>query len=180
MDNIGWLVGILEGEGCFSLARGMKGKRYFNVTVSIINTDILIISECKKIIDGITGGNCKIRKHSKPSQFKQCYKLVVEGFDIVKKLLQVVTPYIIGNKKPEANLILDFVTRRININGNKKKRPHYTYEDEKYILAYQALKNESVETIRSLPHVGNDIVRTDDINKTSELSRNRIAPFITE
>lgn len=178
MDKISWLVGIIEGGGCFSIARGGNAKKYFNVTVSVINTDMLIISECKKIIDGITGGNCKIRNHSQREHYKKCYKLVVEGFIILQKLLQVVNPYIVGNKKPEADLLLNFINRRIVINGNRQRKPDYTIDDEKYLLAYRALKNESVETIRSLSQVDNDIVRTDAINKTSELFGNRIAPLL--
>lgn len=179
IDKINWLVGILEGEGSLCMCKGHRNRngwdlRHFNITIAITNTDLLILSECKIIIDGITGGNCKIRdKADKKNKGKKCFNLVVEGFAILTILLKRITPYIIGEKKAQAELILQFLKRRELVKGNKKKSPKYTEEDLKYLEAMSALKQtESVETIRFSTRTVDDIVRAARINKGAELGRN--------
>jgi len=172
IDKINWLVGIVEGEGCLSLVSGGK-HNFFNLTIAITNTDLLILSECKKIIDSITNSNCKIREHSDERQ-RRCYKLVVEGQEVIKKLLDAITPLIIGNKRPQAELMLQFVNRRLTLRNGKKKSPKYTEEDKKYLYAMKSLKNiiEPVETVRFLSHRDKDTVRALAIKETNEFGRN--------
>lgn len=174
IDKINWLVGIIEGEGCIAL--NYSGKNLcFNMTVTITNTDLLILYECKKIIDSITNSDCKIREHSDERK-RQCYRLVVSGQTTIKILLETIIPLIVGNKKPQAELLLQFINRRLSVRAGKKKSPKYTEEDLKYLEAMKTLRNilEPVETVRFLSRTDKDTVRTLAINETNELGRNAL------
>ena len=174
--KISWLAGIIEGEGCFCMCKGGIC-HFFNLTISIGNTDLLILNECKLIIDEITQGNSKLR-NNKSGRNRNMYHLVVEGQIILKRLIETILPYIIGEKKAQAELMLQFINRRIIIKGNKKKSPTYTDEDKKYLEAMKALKSTtiSVETERSLSFNKDKVtVRPNRIFEGLETNRNDLS-----
>ena len=178
--ELGWLVGIVEGEGCLSMTRKKSRKNRFAISFNISNSDIILIQKCKEIIDQIIGRECAIIRHSVAKlYYKPVYRVWLYTFEDMKKFLEVIIPMMFSDKKLQAEIMLRFVTRRLLLNSVKShfpKSPEYTKEDFKYLEAMKSAKNiiKSVETIRSLSPRDNDIVRAATISKIAELCRNDI------
>lgn len=177
-NKISWLVGIIEGEGCFSIAKGYKKSTYFNVTINITNTDIFLLRECESIVKDILECNCRIRNRKENYNVKKRSDLVIEGLENISNFITKIKSFIIGEKKLQAEIMLSYVNRRLLLRKNNKS-PKCDSEDEKYYKAISVLKHltEPVETIRFLSHWDNDIVRTANIDKIAEMGRN--VPFLT-
>jgi hypothetical protein len=181
-SELGWLVGFIEGEGCFCMTHKTSGtKNSVHSSFNVTNTDPLLIQKAKHIIDEIVGYKVSVIRHPvmKPC-YKPIWRLWIESCKGLSIFIKTILPYLVGEKRLQASIMLQFVDRRIQLRGDNYKAPKYTEEDWKYLEAMKAVKNtkESVETIRSLSHVDKDIVRTEDITKTSELSGNRIAQHL--
>jgi len=177
--KLAWLSGIIEGEGCFSLNSAGKDKGYFVYCISITNTDLVLLEKCVEILKEI-GIKTRIKGRNKeiPNRRKR-YDAKVEGLDNIKLTIEKIFPYIFGQKKLQAELMLSFVNRRIKVlKDNKGKSPRrrvYDSIDYSYLEAMKALKAESVETTRFPSQEDEDIVRTAHIYKSAELGRNDLA-----
>lgn len=181
MDNkvkLAWLIGIVEGEGCFSVAKGGKNRKHFVFAISITNTDLVLLSKCKEIIEEDMEIKVKIRKRNKVIKNRRArYDLVINSIERCIKFITIALPYLVGEKHQQAELMLQFLKRRKKIKdcGRKGHSACYTPEDDCYLESIRALKNitESVETITfPILNKDEDRVRATRINKGVELSRN--------
>lgn len=179
--ELGWLVGIIEGEGCFSMTRKKSRKNRFAISFNISNSDIILIQKCKIIIDQIIGRDCSIVRHSVAKvYYKPVYRVWLYTFEDMKKLLEAIIPIMVSDKRLQAEIMFSFVSRRLTLNADRNRfplAPEYTQEDFNYLEAMKSAKNiiKSVETIRSLSLGDNDIVRAATISKIAELCRNDVA-----
>jgi hypothetical protein len=178
--KLAWLVGIFEGEGSFSLSRSRKRYAFFNLNIRITNTDLMLLRECKEIAEKEIGiktsinGRNKIIENRKPR-----YDLLIYSLESGFKFLSAILPYLIGEKKAQAQLLIQFLNRRLAIKkaGLRARNAAYTEEDKAYYTAIKALRKitEPVETERSLSHEDKVTVRTANINKIADLSRNDLS-----
>lgn len=118
--NIGYLLGLIDGEGSYQLSvdygkRRKDGgrKRYFTPQTSIFNSDPRIIDKCVEILKELDitfhVWTPKLTKGHTPVT-----RIVVHGIGRNKKLLDIVTKYPHG-KLERAKLLLAFVDRRLSI-----------------------------------------------------------------
>ncbi len=137
--NIGYLLGIIDGEGSYQLTvdygkRDENGgrKRYFTPQTSIFNSDPKIIDKCVQILRelGITFHvwTPKLTKGHSPVT-----RIVVHGIGRNKKLLDIVTKYPHG-KLDRANILLAFVDRRLSIPKEELHGIAETYSEIEYEL----------------------------------------------
>ncbi len=181
--KLSWLAGIVEGEGCFSLVKGGKTKNYFSVFVSITNTDLIMLNECQSIIKEAIGIPSKIVKRKKviPNR-KLRYDIHIQGFEKCLKFIEVILPFMKTQKKLQAELLGQFLKRRLFIrnSGRKGWKAEYTSEDTKFLEAMKSLKSmtESVETERSLSHVDKVTVRAARIIEGADSSRNDLGAYL--
>ena len=171
--ELNWLDGIIEGEGCFWMGQKKGTRQRFSVSFDVCNTDLLIIQKCSKIMSEIIGKECKIINHK--NRFKGIYRVWIYNFPNIGKFIKIILPYMVGIKKLQAQIILQFIERRNRLNKLYKRPPAYTSEDMKYLAAFKATREyitKSVETIRSSSQVDGDIVRAATISKIAELGRN--------
>ena len=176
--ELSWLVGLIEGEGCFSLTRGSDSKKKrFKISFNITNSDLVLIQKSKEIIEKIIGEKCKVCKHQvKKGHYRDMFRVWLYTLGKLQKFITVIYPYLVGGKKLEAQILLQFVERRLSL-LDKSKFPYskvYTEEDMKYLYAMRAAKAKSVETIRSASYRDDDIVRAARINEGAELGRNNL------
>lgn len=136
--ELGWLCGILEGEGTISLTarkKSWKGWSGFgvDVNVTIVNTDAGIIEGCAKIFRkmGVEGHLCehKYRPGTKLSVLndmtvvrgKPILAISLSRMSTIKLILEKLYPHFRGDKQHRARLMLDFIVRRLHFIQNKGK-----------------------------------------------------------
>ena len=179
--KLAWLAGILEGEGSLALNKAGNKRKHFVFSISITNTDLMILNECVSILKNI---GVETHLHKRKVYFenrKIGYNLNINGIDNLIKMINAIMPYLIGQKKSQANLMLEFLIRRKTIMdnniGNSARRIAYDEVDYSYLKAFQDLKSitESVETARFLSLRDKDTVRTATIIKIADSSRNDLS-----
>jgi hypothetical protein len=118
--EIGWLAGIIDGEGsiahyyCVRKNRpDLKKSPIYGVY--IINSDLGILEKVKSIYNRLgLFANINIKSSSRKNreesfhQTKTCYELVVRRRNDVELLLKTVTPHLVGYKKDKALKLLSF------------------------------------------------------------------------
>lgn len=176
--KLAWLAGIMEGEGCFSINSAGKNRNYFVYCISITNTDLIILQKCVSILKEI-GIGVRIKSRNKQIKNRRMrYDLKIEGIKKMICFINAINPYIVGQKKMQAELMLNFLKRRLKIidfnKGKSPRRRAYDIVDYSYLEAMKKLRDitVSVETERSLSLWDKVTVRAANINKIAETSRN--------
>jgi len=181
--NIAYLAGIIDGEGSiyiFSRDNNKSGQSTSPaVHMSITNTNIPLLERCKEIIEKeiiLTSLNRKIFDSQNGTKGRTCFKLVVSNYRHLISILTAVLPYLVA-KKLQALLAIEFASMASRKGVITRAKQIEMMQKMKFLNKHNLT---SVETIRSLSHVENDIVRAADMDKTAELSGNRIAPLLAE
>lgn len=126
--RLAWLAGIIEGEGSITLNVRRKKWRGWNgvgidLGIQVVNTDAYIIEECVAIIEGIVGVAPKIcERNAIPARYttdgtiwkqnRQMLAIHVSKMSHIKAIIENLMPYMIGEKKARARLIVKFIDRR--------------------------------------------------------------------
>lgn len=116
--EIGYIAGIIDGEGCIFLRR-YKGGTHCNITVGNISEELI-----DWLAEKILGGNKKVA-HRKI--YRNCYYYVISSNHILIALLQVIMPHL-KVKKKQAELLLQF----LKLQRARKRVPIYDYEKHRY------------------------------------------------
>ena len=163
-QELGWLAGIIDGEGYIGL-RDCKNHKYiwFRPEIMIINTDPAIIKKTQRIMRKL-GVNPYIRTgHNGKKKAKMYYKVQTKNLTKSLLLLKPLLPYLTGNKEQRAKYIIEFCESRLNrckqgINKNKKP---YTDRELKLVQLCQSLQTRGrvSETIREARLRSNQIVK---------------------
>ncbi len=122
--DIGWLAGILDGEGSIvhymaknhDRRRGKHIIRYSKLTrVCIINTDERIV---EKVLNILTKLDILAYVNQKSASKKQrigsyrytkpCFEIIISQRRSVEKILDLLTPHLSGCKKDKAFTVLDY------------------------------------------------------------------------
>ena len=108
-----WLAGLWDGEGSITVFRHTEknGTRKLCPTMLVVNTDINIISEAKRLLDEIgTSYHIFERRTSNP-RHKNAFQLSTRNTAYIKLTLETLLPYLVGKKK-QAELTLQYVNKR--------------------------------------------------------------------
>jgi hypothetical protein len=114
--GLGWLAGIIDGEGCFQLARQKYGNRqqHYRPQISIGNNNTLIIDECVRIAkENGMATYVLSRKAPQPHQADR-YVIQIVGLQRCKKWVEVIEPYLIG-KKLQSEIMGRYINYRLSI-----------------------------------------------------------------
>jgi len=110
--EIGWLVGIIEGEGCFTIQKRQNKKSMsYTPLIQITNINPEIILKASRIIKELQIP-CYIYLQ-KQGDYKLCYRIVTLGIMRVKKFLDVITPYI-ECRQEQLQTLATFVNSRLS------------------------------------------------------------------
>lgn len=132
--EIGYLLGLIDGEGSYQLTvdYGHNRKRYFTPQTSIFNSDPRIIAKCVSILKQLDIAfhvwTPKLTKGKSPVT-----RIVVHGIKRNKKLLDILTKYDHG-KLERAKVLLEFIDRRLSIPQKELFNGKETYSDIEYEL----------------------------------------------
>jgi len=129
--EIGFIVGLIEGEGNIGTSRYKRASRRSMTSIYkyiiISNTSIPLLEEAQKIIGG------QIRPHhspnSSPISWKNCYVLKITNMPQILSILKTISPKLIGKRKV-ALLMMKLIESRLA----KYHTTPYN-EDEKRLIA---------------------------------------------
>ena len=142
--DIGWLAGIIDGEGWLGLTYQNKKRNRFSVKaeIQVVNTDKGIVDYFVLTLSqlGITP-YIRVREY-KTSSWRPCWNITLGKFSAVVKLLTAVGPFLRGEKRKKADILLQFCGQRL-----QKGRQQYDADDLKLIAAY----NQLVITSTTIP-----------------------------
>ena len=137
LAEIGWLAGIIDGEGSFymypTFAEGKKQKyRRFAVGFGVSNTDEGLILKVAELCDKIDS-KLRIKEYkSKSVKKKKYWKAETQTMAKVRRIIKVTLPYLTC-KQVRAKLLLRFIDSRLanwkRYGAAKGRRCHYTEEE---------------------------------------------------
>jgi len=133
--ELGWLIGIIDGEGSFWMSKGISSNgqyQYYQPVFEIVNTNFEIISKIRCLFHQYSIpyyiGDGKRNSFSKP--FK---RIEVKGVKRLYYFFSKLMPYF-ECRKAQASLLNEFVQSRVH----KSARDKYT---ERECVIYQELKD---------------------------------------
>ncbi len=165
IGQVGWLAGIIDGEGTVSLTISRRANRSQMIRstpkVLVANTDAGIIDRCIAVFAQIGVGN--YAHHVRPlprdllgvpvKKFKPVTVLEVTGFKRVQKLLNAVRPFLAGDKANRADLLTKFIEGRIGYAAESKAAQNLAYrqEDVDNALAFlRVTRSKQVDNIAKI------------------------------
>src|SRR5438876_8722878 len=129
-EDWAWLAGIIDGEGSIAVSKVktnlVKAGFRYSYFISIPNTELEIIEKARNICNMtkfIRTQNSAARKLTvgfKPTvKFKPIYILSITSKPDLFMVLTNCIPYLSGKKKAKAELLLKYVSSRLNKNQGK-------------------------------------------------------------
>lgn len=112
--EIGWIAGILDGEGYI----GLHGGKYYCPLVGVANTNIHIIAKLCSLT-----GIVHVSKHQPKGNRKLLYNWEVSAVRDVILLLSKVSPHLIG-KKYQAEILLEYCLLKV-LHNKVDKESYY-------------------------------------------------------
>jgi hypothetical protein len=121
--DLAWLGGIWDGEGTISIRRTIQkngGKPQYSPRVSMVNTNTLILSKVKNILDSLEVSYYFREKEQGgfEGSFKQCWIISVDNLTNASRLLENIRPFLFG-KGFQADCLMEFCDRRIKVSDRK-------------------------------------------------------------
>ena len=166
MDNqqgrlfrLGWFVGGLESEGCFTLSKSCRNKRGYRYTplVDIVNSEDRFIAFCSSVLKEYEIPHYIYKRRNTCGKIlskKGIVSIMVRGYQRVKKLLTLIEPYV-QVKKEQANLLHQFIDYRLSV---PMKQPYGEYEDSVHLKMKEL--NRTLRDYTPNTEIGDDIVRS--------------------
>jgi hypothetical protein len=128
-----YIAGFFDGEGCIFLGKVASASTHTHYTYSpkvlITNSNLDVL----KIIQGFLNYGTI---HKQSSTHKQVYVLRLDTMGMMLYFLQGFRP-LLRIKAEEADLMIEFLERRLQYKGTNYRHAPYVYEDE---VVYQKLK----------------------------------------
>lgn len=115
--EMGWLAGFFDGEGSFNIHHQRKRRwEGWKPWFTVANTHAETVNKVIEIMDKLglayhVSWNQDKRKNRKP-----IWRVEVTGLLRMRRLLNLITPYLF-TKKRQAELLLEFVNLRLNHSG---------------------------------------------------------------
>jgi hypothetical protein len=123
---LAWLAGIWDGEGTFGIyryARRKDGKWSYCGRMTLSNTSALMIKEIIRILELL---EIKVdiweEKTSRKVNHKKAIHLTINRIDSVKKMCELLLPYLVA-KKDRAELLIKFLDSRSSYKRKVKRDP---------------------------------------------------------
>ncbi len=118
VTDLSWLAAMVCGEGYVGLekiqaSRTKEKARYFSARVSISNTDPAIIVRSIEIMKSINVGYYIMETVRKDGIYRNLFTVRVDKMSSVKRLLDGIMPYMVGEKKARSQLLLEYVNSRL-------------------------------------------------------------------
>jgi len=123
--DIGWLAGIIDGEGHLGLSRQNKRRcTTIKFDLQIVNTDYALIDKVVRIVRAL-GVNPLVRERVHAKATWATNKIVTVGkMAHIERVLRAVRDYLTGVKREKADLMLALIESR----KTKNRAPYDEHE----------------------------------------------------
>jgi hypothetical protein len=138
-ETLGWLAGIIDGEGSIQLEKASSGLHSYRATLSIGNNDVRMIQRVSEVFVqlGLTFCYTINLKHNH-AIYIRC-----TGFKSVERVLREIRPYLVS-KTDQADVLLGFIEeRKTLLNSTGKVMPEHL---DRYI----GMQQRAVETLHTM------------------------------
>jgi len=149
--ELAWLAGFIEGEGSLALSAWNRLDNHASrnpkiaVSIKIYNTDAALISRCRDILKGIgvepymkEREQKPMLKHDGSKQYKSVdpmLTLTVSKLSSAQKALTCLTPYLFGDKRIRAEIMLEYLDKRLSRQKeNSGNFRNLRYQDDEIAL----------------------------------------------
>lgn len=121
--DIGWLAGIIDGEGSIVFHPQRNG--YHLCRIIIVNTDEGILNEVKRILNEWLVFYSFYARKAYPNR-KQVYSIEVNRLTEACFVLNQIKPFLKSAKQEKIKLLIDYMERKdaLGRRKNLKKRSH--------------------------------------------------------
>lgn len=137
--DLAWLAGIMEGEGTFAIyhqkrkttKEGPNGQ--LRGCISLTNTDPFLIEKAYQVFKDI-GVDFHIAEYkNKKGSTRPVFDMQTARQENVKLICEALMPYLFGEKKAKAQMLLRFVNKRI-----AKGKTRYDEDDWKQFTSFRS------------------------------------------
>ncbi len=110
-----WLAGIIDGEGHLGLFTNQEkdGSTKIKPVVNFVNTDMAIVNKALSILQQAECTPYIVKRIHKNSNHKDCIEVKASSTVQIEKWLKLVSPYLYGMKKHKAEILLRYISRRM-------------------------------------------------------------------
>src|SRR5713101_5647962 len=101
-EEIAWIAGLLEGEGCFSI----NNKYDIQPQIHIRMTDLDVIERARSIL----GGNCVIReekRNNKNSKLKNIFNYSISSSKLALEWMHILYPWMGRRRQSKIRQIIE-------------------------------------------------------------------------
>lgn len=154
--TLAWLAGIWDGEGTFGIHRypRVNGVTAYCGRLTLSNTSIPMIDEIVRILESIdVRVNIWKEKTSRKPNHKKALHLTVNRIDSVRKVSELLLPYLIA-KKDRAELLIKFANSRSSYRRQVRRDPKTGYILGVMAQGYPEGDVKMFEEMRILNQVG--------------------------
>jgi len=109
--DIGYFIGLVDGEGCYQLC---PNRKYWSPAITIANTDPLIIQRLHEALTNIGLAHHIWSPKSAGKEKRIKYIVQIKGIKRVKKATDLIIKFLSG-KLERAKLLNEFCTFRLSI-----------------------------------------------------------------
>lgn len=111
--DLGWLIGLIDGEGCFTLnkKRSSAGATYYFPTIQITNTNVLIIQKVLRIVHEMGVGCYNYSRV--PKVGKVYHRIEICGLKRVKRFMDEVGD-LFECRRSQSDLLRQYVELRLS------------------------------------------------------------------
>lgn len=142
--EMGWIVGIFEGEGCWTLSK--QGDYKITPGVKLVNTNVEIINDVSEILKRLQIGHFIYdawrTKNQQPAK-----RLEINGLLRIKKFLDFYFPHA-KCRICQPRILKEFVELRLS---KGPKEPYSDHEHSLYHMLRELNKTGTSETTREVP-----------------------------
>lgn len=104
--NLGWIVGILEGEGCFGAYADSRRPSTFSVKIQMESTDYDVVVRLNSLVPGrVWESNYPSKTKSFPNA-KPSWRWAISDKSSVKELCIKLYPYMSERRKQQIDKVL--------------------------------------------------------------------------
>lgn len=109
-EQLAWLAGIADGEGCFYLTatHDRTGRKVVKYSFSVGNTNKLIILEVKRIFESLFGHEVRYTPIKGRGNRKSSWLIQATSLGDLQTLCNALMPFLIG-KRDQALTMLEFI-----------------------------------------------------------------------
>jgi hypothetical protein len=137
-ENIAWVAGLFEGEGCISLQKSPKGESWCQIVVRLVSTDRDVVEKfhCIVMVGTVRSSKPKIAHH------KEQHTWSASGKE-AEQVLSLLGPWLCSRRQERIAEVIslrrDYESRKHAISSEASRRSlvtclnsigHYNFEDK--------------------------------------------------